>query len=548
MKNADLLKRNKIYSATFQQMMGYQYAYLGGYIFKQYVRKKRPSEDAQLWNDLIQNTVAQPIARYVVDTINDVLFEPGVRRTIKFATPQGQFIDPDNCEWIDLFLNDCDLNYRSLDSFMEQVGDLTSIFGHCWIAVDMPTEAEGNLGRPYVCAISPVDVWDWNFCYYGGKPLLDYVKVKEQEDEDYYYIKTYYLGTEDKPSCWYSYRVYKNEQAKMDSPAEQIGYGEFPAGMSIPLFIAYGRRDPRVIDLGVSDIDAATDAQREHFKLECEAYTSLQFAHTIIRADKGLNVPVHAGAIVRGTQGSIEAIKVDTGDVEQIIKKQADILSQLESLCGLGGMRQEKQQVASGIAIVEERKQLHRIAKSKARLMEVTEGLIMTYAARFMGMRWAGVINYNTNYEKYDTEYRMALIQSATQMVGDDPMVKSMVTKEIIGMLAPQEDAQEYEQVYIDTLPEDPLKQLLNDEMREVLDTGNGGIPVLYKLAQEQQDSGVADEDENNGMNAGSSPGPASSQNASLLGGPGTPITPMGPSYYPQQAVAVQITGLNTGR
>jgi len=543
--NKELLAKNPIYSATYQQMMGYQYAYLGGYIFKQYVRKKRPSEDAQLWNDLVQNTVALPICRYIIDSINDVLFEPGVKRIIKFATPSGQFIEPKNCEWADLFLNDADLNYRSMTSFMEQVADLTSIFGHCYVAVDMPKMEEGNLGRPYVCAISPVDVWDWHFMYYGGKPILSYVKVKEHEDEQYFYIKCYYLGDDKNPSHWESYRVTKQNNSKLDSPAEQLGQGNFPAGMSIPIFISYGRRDPRVIDLGVSDIDAATDAQREVYKLECEAYTALQFARTLIRADKGVNIPVHAGAIVRALKDQVETLKVDVSDVEQIIKKQSDIISQIEGLTGLGGLRKDTQQVASGISIIEERRQLHRIAKSKARLMEVTEGLIMTYAARFMGMRWAGLINYNTDYESYDTQYRMALIQNAVNTVGDDPIIKALVTKEIIGMLASDTDSQEFEQAYVNTLPDSPVKQLLDEEEIESLNTDAGGLPLLPKEPEIDDDpmAKVADN-----MNQGSAPGKASTQNASLLGGPGTPTTPMGPSYYPQQAVAVQITGLNTGR
>jgi hypothetical protein len=157
----------------------------------------------------------------------------------------------------------------------------------------------------------------------------------------------------------------------------------------------------------VSDIDAATDAQREHYKLECEAYSALQFAHTLIRADKGISIPVHAGAIVRASEGQVEAIPIDTGDVDKIIKKQQDILEQIEALSGLGGLRNTKNQIASGIAIIEERKQLHRLAKAKARLMEVTEEMIFTYAARFMNMRWAGEVVYNTDYEAHDTNYRV---------------------------------------------------------------------------------------------------------------------------------------------
>ena len=534
MKNSELLERSGIYDAILMQMVGYQQAYLGGYIFKQSVRKKRPSEDSQLWNDLIKNTVAQPVCRYIVDTINDVLFEPGVKRNLKFATPEGQYIDPNNCDWVDLFVNDTDLQTRDITGFMEQIGDLTSIFGHCWVAVDMPTSQEGSLGRPYACAVSPLNVWDWEFDFYGGRPILKYVKIKEMEDEHCYYLKCYYLGTQTEPSYWESYEVPKSvkESSLMENEARKIGEGQFPPGMSIPVFIAYGRKDPRQLDLGVSDIDSASDAMREHYKLECEKYTALQFAHTIIRADKGISIPVHAGAIVRALQGQVEAIAIDTGDVDKIIKAQQDILEQIEALTGLGGLRNSKNQVASGVSIIEERKQLHRTAKSKARLMEVTEGLIFTFAARFMGMRWAGQINYNTDYEAHDTNYRMALITQASQLVGDNDIIKSLITREIIGMLAPAEDIEEYQQAYVESLTDSSVKMLMTEEDQEVSITDTGSIPDVQDYGEIDTES-----DEKGDEN-----------NTTLLGGSGTPITPMGPSYYTQQAVAVQITGLNTGR
>ena len=217
-----------------------------------------------------------------------------------------------------------------------------------------------------------------------------------------------------------------------------------------------------------------------------------------------------------------------------IIKAQQDILEQIEALTGLGGLRQSKNQIASGVAIIEERKQLHRTAKSKARLMEITEGLIMTYAARFMDMRWAGSINYNTDYEAHDTNYRMALIQQANTLVGDNDIIKSLITREIIGMLAPAEDIPEYQQAYVEGLPDSTIKELMIEEDEEVFITDQGSIPDATDYGdKEASDSETPNEDDNN---------------ATLLGGPGTPITPMGPSYYTQQAVAVQITGLNTGR
>jgi hypothetical protein len=539
MNTSELLKKSPIYSAIYEQMLAYQYAYLGGYTFKQYVRKKRPSEDSNLWQDLISNTVAQPITRYVVDTINDVLFEPGIKRNVQFCTSSGAYINPKNADWADLFTLDADLNNRTLTAFMEGVGDLTSIFGHAWVAVDMPQAKDGNLGRPYTCAISPLDVWDWNFDYYGGRPILKYVKIKEMEDEDCYYIKCYHLGSATTPSYWKSYEVEKGANGiNSDKPAKLIGEGTFPLGMSIPVFIAYGRRDPRSIDIGVSDIDAATDAQREHYKLECEAYSALQFAHTLIRADKGINIPVHAGAIVRATEGQIEAIPVDTGDVDMIIKKQQDILEQIESLTGLGGLRNSKNQIASGVAIIEERKQLHRLAKAKARLMEVTEEMIFTYAARFMDMRWAGEVVYNTDYEAHDTNYRMALIKEAKALAPDDAVISSLVARELIGMLAPQEQIQEYEQVFIDNIQDLKLKTLMTEtnEMIQSRDLSPSMIPIHENYGEDDNEEEASEE-------AG-----GDDDNTSILGGAGTPVTNMGITYYPQQAVAVQLSGLNVGR
>jgi hypothetical protein len=423
---------------------------------------------------------------------------------------------------------------------MEQVGDLTSIYGHCWIAVDMPQEGDGTLGRPYTVAIQPLNVWDWEFEYYGGRPMLKFVKILEMEDEESYYIKCYHLGDARTPSYWRSYEVEKNaNSAQPDEPAELTGEGVFPLGMSLPVFIAYGRRDPRRIDLGVSDIDSATDAQREHYKLECEAYSAVQFAHTLIRADPGVKIPVHAGAIVRATEGQVEAITIDTGDVDTIIKKQDNILEQVEALTGLGGLRTSKNQIASGVAIIEERKQLHRLAKAKARLMEIAEETIFTYAARFMNMRWAGEIHYNTDYEAHDTNYRLALIKEAKALGADDPVINALVNREIIGMLAPSTQITEYEQVYIDSIQDPALKGLMTSTNEEVL--SRDLMPSMIPVEREY------DEEDNN-MEEASNDAGGNDSNATLLGGAGTPIQDVGMTYYPQQAVAVQLTGMNTGR
>ena len=526
MKISRILRKSPVYVAIQDMMMGYQYAYLGGPLFKTSVRKKRPSEDSVIHTDLIKNTVAQPICRYIVDSINDVLFEPGVKRMINFASPEGRNLDIESMGWAELFMLDADLQNRTLTGFMEQVGDLTSIFGHCWVGVDMPTVEQGNLGRPYLCAISPLDVWDWEFELYGGRPILKYIKIKERETADCMYFKCYHLGTQTEPTSWISYEVEKDENVEHE--AKVTGEGYFPPGMGIPVFIAYGRRDPRTIDVGVSDIDAASEAQREHYKLECEAYQSIQFAKTIIRADNGVKVPAHAGAIVRATQGQIETISVDTGDVDKIISKQQDILEQIEALTGLGGLRATKTQVQSGISIIEERKQLHRIAKAKAREMEITEEQIWTYAARFMNMRWAGEVVYGTDYEQHDTNYRLALLEKAKNLMPENDIVQGMILQEVVAMLAPKEEVQEYLMAVNPMLP--AQIQAINNESQTEIYTRDIGSQIPDNAERE---AAIGD-------------GEHESQLDNVMGSDS--IEDVGQSYWPQQAVAIQLQGLNTGR
>lgn len=515
MNTADLLKKHKIYNNLIHQYDKLEMAYLGGTNFKQDVRKKRPSEDSALWRDLIENTVSMPICRYIVDTINDVLFEPGVDRTLNFVTPQGTLIPEQQTQWANLFVMDADFNNSHLNAFMETVGDLTSIYGHCYVAVDMPENANNSLGRPYVVAINPKQVWDWEYDYYGGRPILKYVKVMEMEDDSHYYIKCYHLGTATLPSSWKCYKIAKGD---INKPATLHAEGTFPPGMAIPVFIAHGKKDPRRFDVGVSDIDNASDAQREYYKLECEAYNSVQFAHTLIRAEAGIKVPVHAGAIVRGTKDQVEAIEVKTSDVDTIIKKQQDILENIEGLTGLGGLRMNASNTRSGIAIIEERKQIHRLAKAKARNMETVEELIFTFAARFMNMRWAGEINYDTNYEEHDTNYRMALMKEAKTLT-DNQMVADMITKEVIGMLAPQEGRQIYQNAFVDTLQDVNVKTVMveADEIVSSRDLEEQMVPNSEEEYERKADLMATD----------------------------VAIQNTGPSYTPEQGIAVALLDIN---
>lgn len=520
MKTSTLLAKNPLYRSTASTMDGYMSAFLAGTDFKASVRKKRPSEDATIHSDLIQNTSAVPLCRYVVDTINDVVFETGVTRSLDFVTPIGATAPYQ--AWSDLFIMDADLSNTSLDGVMETVGDMTSIFGFCWVFVDLPETQPGyeTMVRPYVIPVSPQLVWDWSFTTVRGVQIPEFVKIMERETHDSLYFKCYYLGTATTPSYWECYEVDKS--ATEESEAELKSTGVFPLGMGIPGFIAYTKKDPRRFELGISDISVAADTQRELYKLECEAYSSIQFARTLIRADAGIKVPAQAGSIVRATEGQIEAIPVDQQDVHSIIAKQQDILLNFQNLTGLGGLSTSSSQVQSGVSIIEERRQLFRLAKAKSRLMEICEESIFTFAARFMGVRWAGEVKYNTDYERSDTQYRLALLNNAKSLVPDNAVINGIIVESMIEMLVAPSKRQAALQAIIASSDVDTI--VMEGDAREIA-TRDVGDQTPQESDEDSKEDMIEDAEE---------------------GGAG--IINTGQSYSTENAIAAQLVGLSAGR
>lgn len=433
MDKKELLKQHPIYTATREAMGSYMDAYLASDNFKRTTRIKRPSEDVKIYEDLIKNTSLMPIARYVVDRINDTIFETGQTRNIQFVNSSGSLVGtPD---WAKLFMMDTDFSNNDMTATMANASVMASVFGHCWLMVDKPTMDS----RPYVNVISPLSVWDWEFENYNGKNFLCEFKVLESESDDELCFVIYKLGDNliGTPTRWERWEVSKKDDKK---PPELLNYGELPPGMSIPAVQLFARKDPRIADIGISDIDSSVDAMREIYQYETEAYSSINFSKSILRVSPSIKtVPAFAGGVVRGVAGDIESISIDVTDVAIIRAQQDAILKNLTDLTGLSGLSVNSNQVASGLSIIESRKTIHNIAKTKSRFLETAEEMVLTFAAKFMGLNFAGEVRYNTNYSGLDTTYRLALFEKAKQLAPDDAEIQAMITAELKTMLALEE-------------------------------------------------------------------------------------------------------------
>ena len=437
----DLLAPSNLMRTITPQMEAYRAAYEGGHGFKNSVLIKKPSEDAALFRDKLLNVAAMPICKAIVEEITDVVYESEPIRNPAFLTKTNA--DAGVPDWYKSFESDADFNGNDFTAVMEQTALMAGIEGWAWVWVDLPEVARpGN--RPYISACSAEHVIDWIVFTECGRDYLQFVKVVEYQDAKETVIKLWYAGDALNPTYCEKYIVTEDHFKAMDEPIDPIETYTLGPGLPIPVIQVIARPDQRRRDLGVSDLTEAADVQREMLKLEAEAYDSIRFSKPMIRAAAGIRVPAGGGGIIRGDKDSVEVCAIPTADIGEIRAQQESLVTRLDGFLGRGGLRSSKLQTQSGISIVEERRALHRKAAQRARQMESAEHEILELASEFMDLRWVGDIEYQTDYEDKDTQFRMALLQTAAQLSGGNAVVQSIIDTEVIKMISPPDETAKY--------------------------------------------------------------------------------------------------------
>jgi hypothetical protein len=118
-----------------------------------------------------------------------------------------------------------------------------------------------------------------------------------------------------------------------------------------------------------------------------------------------------------------------------------------------------------------------------------------------------------------------------------------LITKEIIALLSPAEDIPEYEQVYINTIPDSDLKILMQENNDQVLsrDLTPSMIPTHEMYGEDGDELNGKEQAEYDNENN-------ESDNTSILGGAGTPVTNVGITYYTNQVAPAILLGGTAGR
>jgi hypothetical protein len=76
--------------------------------------------------------------------------------------------------------------------------------------------------------------------------------------------------------------------------------------------------------------------------------------------------------------------------------------------------------------------------------METAETDILRLAAQFMNCRWVGDIQYNTDYEDKDLQFKMALLETAQKLSGTNPVIQGIIDAEVIKLITPPDQTHDY--------------------------------------------------------------------------------------------------------
>lgn len=411
----DLIKPSPLMQAILPQLSNMRIAYEGGTAFKRLVLTKKASESPVLYQDKLLNVSNLPICKSMIGELNDIIFDEDPTRTLAFLNGIDQPIATPL--WFEDFLENSDMQDNEFTDVMEKVASMAAVEGWCWIVCDLP-ENPNPKNRPYLTVIPAQHVVDWKVYEEDGIVTLTYVKIMEYKDNDLMRYKIWSRGQPamiddegnslpETPTTAIAYEIPCVAGVPSVATVEPCDYFEFPSTYPIPIIQAMPNKDTQNNMIGISDLTDIADLQREWLRLESEAYDSIRFSKPIIRVTGATKVPAGGGGIVRGEKDSVEVFAIPVMDVQQIREQQNGLITQFDGFTGRAGTRNVAETIQSGVSIVEERKALHKKAQTRARTLEKVEQAILNMVCYMMNVQWVGDIEYNSDYESRDTQYKL---------------------------------------------------------------------------------------------------------------------------------------------
>lgn len=428
----ELISGNRVYSGYYQQWLYLMQSYLGGEDYRQaglltrYQLETAAEYDARLKATPLENHCASVISVY-----NSFIFRQDPTREYGSLTGMPELED---------FLEDADMDGRSLNAFMKDVSTWSNVFGHCWVVLAKPnlnlmTRADEQMMgvRPYVNLLTPLTVLDWQWTRTpSGRYELEYFRYIEDINGDVSTIKE-----------WTRTEIRTTVVDTKDKLIREQTIEENQLNM-IPAVCAYNRRS-MVRGIGISAIADIADWQRFIYNCSSEIDQSIRLdTHPSLVKTPETQAGVGAGAIIHMPDNLDPGLKPYVLDfagasVSNILDVMKHGIDSIDKMANTGAVRTVESRTMSGVAMETEFALLNARLSESADNLELAEEGIWKLWAVYMGYTWDGEIDYPGSFNIRDTGREVQQLQTA-KSAATDPRVIAAIDAKLLDWLDLDED------------------------------------------------------------------------------------------------------------
>ena len=419
-----LVSGNTIYNDNYERWKFLLESYLGGDMYRageHLTRYQLETEDQ--YRARLAATPLDNHCRSVINVYNSFLFREGPEREF------GSLVtDPT----VEMFLEDADLEGRSLDAVMKEVSTWTSVFGHTWLLLSKPnvnavTRADELMAgvRPYISILTPMTVLDWTYQRSAnGSYTLRYFKYVEDINDQIQAI------VEWTPDAITTSITDKKRQELREQTTVPNGLGR------IPVVICYNQRST-VRGIGISDIDDIADQQRAIYNELSEIEQSVRLdSHPSLVTTEGTKIGTGAGAILYMDPTMDPGLKpyllensgADVGSIYNSIKNR---IESIDKMANTGAVRAVESRTLSGVAMETEFQLLDARLSEKADNLELAEEQLWRLYAEYQGYIWDGAIEYPDGFKIKNKASELQALNLA-RSAATDPRVLAWIDHEIL--------------------------------------------------------------------------------------------------------------------
>lgn len=402
-------------------------SFLGGTDYKQgnYLTRYQLETNAE-YAERIRSTPLQNHCKSIISVYNSFMFQDEADRELGVL---------DGLPEVAAFIEDADLEGRSLNAFMKDVSTWASVFGHTWVLLSKPnigalTRAdELNAGvRPYASILSPLSVLDWswkrNATGYYELTLLKYIEDVNGT------VQTIKEWRQDIITTW---EVDFDEKKVHSEVVEVNGLGKIPA------VIAYAGRSP-VRGLGTSDITDIADIQKFIYNMVSEAEQTVRLdSHPSLVKTADTIAGNGAGSLINMPDNMEPGLKpylleYSGGSIDSIYKSIEQGTDAIDMMSNTGSVRAKTAKTLSGIAMQTEFQLLNAKLAEKADNLELAEEQLWSLFAMYQGYVWDGVIEYPDSFNITDEAQEFTNLKTAKD-TATDPSVFAVIDNKIMKLL-----------------------------------------------------------------------------------------------------------------